>query len=59
MKTCDGHDNCVVVYDKYNCPICELENLVESLNDEIEQLKSEIVELRDEMDEIREKNDNK
>ena len=41
MKTCEEHD-CVVVYDTCDCPVCELENEKEALENSIDDLEQNI-----------------
>ena len=43
MNSCELHDNCIVVYDRRYCPMCNLDDELEALQDEIR-----ILEARDE-----------
>lgn len=49
MKTCDAHDDAIVVYDSYDCPVCaeidENNTAIEELNDKLDTAESRIEEL--------------
>lgn len=42
LYTCERHDNCIVVYDTYNCPVCELENELEEFKVDLDNQRIEI-----------------
>ena len=41
MQTCNEHDNCIVVYDSPNCPVCEQNTSYrQHLNEKDEEIQS-------------------
>lgn len=52
MRTCERHDDCVVVYDSRNCPVCAEQDdkraEIEGLRVELDNLQSHYEQLVEE-----------
>ena len=46
MYVCEEHDDCKVVYDSKDCPICELSKRVDDLEEENDLQDKEIQDLK-------------
>lgn len=52
MKMCeDGHDE--IVYDLKNCPLCDANSTISTLEYEVSDLHDKITDLKDELDNAR------
>lgn len=48
MRTCESHDDAVVVYDTKFCPLCEAEKKIEGLEDDVQDLQERVDEFESE-----------
>ncbi|KKN71383.1 hypothetical protein LCGC14_0421050 [marine sediment metagenome] len=46
MNTCENHTTCIVVYISKNCPFCEAEGNIETLEQENADLEQEVGDLQ-------------
>ena len=49
MRSCDAHDDCVVVFDDNECPLCEAERQLENAKDEVANLENEMIKLEEKL----------
>ena len=42
LNTCDNHNNCVIIYDIRDCPICEIVIEKEKIEEENQDLQEDI-----------------
>ena len=61
MTLCEAHRNCYVIYDTYECPLCEAEEQIREAEKQIEEFEDEVANQKDEVmgleRELREKGD--
>lgn len=56
MKSCD-HQDCVVVWERGSCPLCQSETLVESLNEQLAERHEEVVAFEERIEGLKERID--
>ena len=56
MKSCESHDNCIVVFNGSDCPLCNAERTLKSLWEEIEKSTAVLKEIKRAGEEVGMKN---
>ena len=52
MRTCEEHDNCIVVYETFNCPVCGIKADLDDSAETVEKLTNNISDLEEHIDEL-------
>ena len=45
LNTCDQHDDCMVVYDVRDCPVCKMQDETKRLEEEVADLEKALKEV--------------
>ncbi len=54
MNACEVHSKCIVVYDTKVCPLCDLQEQYEALEEKVESKESHEDDLNQTIDDLRE-----
>ena len=53
MEHCGLHDNCEVLYNGYNCPVCELKTELDNVSEELDTAVNRIEVLEQDVEDYR------